>query len=280
MRNPSKIKLKAGKRRLLSTAAAFFLTFFFFCLITGWPESLPHLTFLIVISWLISVGLLDPELKTKLIPTAATLCALVFLSGFLIWQRPWEEKGKIWINYDAAFFYLENSPVDNVSIELPLPVRGENVMFKTINWGICWQNPYRMIYRQMGGYDNLLTSFWELRGERTENVMILDWKKEGTQVKYKLDRIYPNEIFVISASEYVWARELGKITCRKKGENPRASFYSPRVIKVRFWVELTKMTKDGPKLIEAFLSESEGQQENLELLPTENTFWQFFITVS
>jgi hypothetical protein len=27
MRSPSKIKLKAGKRRLLSTAAAFFLTF-------------------------------------------------------------------------------------------------------------------------------------------------------------------------------------------------------------------------------------------------------------
>jgi hypothetical protein len=266
------------KGKLFLTCVAFCLTVFVFSLITGWPSSLSHVALLATVGWLISVGLLDPELKTKSIPAVAALCALVLLSGFLVWQKPWEEKGKVWVNYDAAFFYLgENSPVDNVSLELPLPVKGENLLFTSVHWGLCWQNIYGKIFRQMAGDENSLTQWWGFRGSRGENLTILDWGRGDSKVRFTVDRLYPNEAFLISWSGYVWKKELGRVTARAGGENPKGSFSSPRPIRVRFWVELTKIVGGRPELVEAFLSDGEGSQGSLELLPTENTFWQLFV---
>jgi len=267
------------KGKLFLTCLAFALTVLVFSAITGWPESLSHIALLATVGWLISVGLLDPELKTRTVPAAATLCALILLGGFGVRQISREEAGKVWMNYDAAFFYLgdENLPVENLSIELPLPVKGENLLFPSINWVLCWQNVHGRIFRQMGGFENHLTGWWGFRGSRGENLMIVDWGRENTRVRFTVDRLYPNEVFILSWSGYVWKRELGRVTARVGGENPRGSFSSPEPIRVRFWVELTKMIGGRPQLVEAFLSEGEGYEKTLELLPTENAFWQLFV---
>ena len=276
--------MKPSKRvrgKLLSISVAFFLVFLVFCLITGWPTSMAHLAFLVTISWLISVGLLDPELKTRAIPAMATLCALSLVGGFWVKQALEAEGKKVWVNYDAAFFYLgdENLPAENVFIGFPLPIKGENLLFADFHWALCWQNPLGYIYIQMNGHENKIVNWLEFRGSRTENLSILDWGRENNKLWFKVDKLYPREVFVINASGYVRERELGQVTTKIRGKNPEGSFSSSRPMKIKFWTELTKMVGEHPRLLEAFLSTGEGREGTLELVPTENTFWQLFVRI-
>ena len=171
--------------------------------------------------------------------------------------------------YQASFTYqgsAENLPIENIAIRFPCPnVENKTAGVMLSTWMLYWQDEENMLHAQMWGTNGEILGFYGYRGERTENLEILltgiEPTIDGPKIYYRIDKLYPREVFWMTSSVEVPKENAKRVTLRDYGDNEgrsSSSFYKHPSgpfdfsINTSFWVQLSMKVDNTYEKIETF----------------------------
>jgi len=238
-----------------------------------WPVSLPTLGVVLGVAWLVGGVAGEVIARTKWPAVVVTMLSVGLALSTLGFGVPWrlEEPGvdtgeNVWFRMEASFTYRgskENLPIENVAIRFPCP-NIENEALKVIAPTPSW-----LLYYVEN--DNTLTlqatseQVYGFCGERTRTLEILlsgvEPTPHGPKLYFRLDKLYPREVFQAIALSQVSEKNADKVTLGVYGDNEgRSSAYyiypsgastigDP--IDISFTAQLKKVD-DNYKIVETF----------------------------
>jgi hypothetical protein len=202
--------------------------------------------------------------------TALAVGAVLVVGGVGYLAPPAEEQAPVWFSYQASFTYrgsADNLPIENVALRFPCPhVENEEVEVLKGTWTLYHQDEENVLWPQLAGLDNGdIVAFYGYRGQRNENLEILltgiEPTIDGPKLYYKLSKLYPREVFMMSCFAFTLAEDADKVTLRSYGDNEgRAAghyqYMTPDPwtygIDFSFWTRLLKKVNDNFEIIETF----------------------------
>ena len=259
---------------ILVTIAVFAFVCYAFDWKLGWPTSLITLGVMLAVAWFVGF-FVGEHLAPRWSMVASSALALALLASTLGFGVPWElptgeaPEETVLFRVDHKFTYLgseDNLPVENIVVSYIHPhVENRAQDVRKGMWTLYWKDEDNVLHRQMWGSGDEVFYVWGYLGDRKENLEILGYgagpAKYGPAITYVLDRLYPREVFWISAPAYIPEGDADRVTLKVYGDDQGRSAgmfgkdpYGPldKPIDVSFWVQLSRRTDDNFEVVETF----------------------------
>ncbi|MEM3514983.1 MAG: hypothetical protein QXT02_03700 [Candidatus Hadarchaeum sp.] len=249
---------KFPARFLVSVAASiivFTLIIIAFNLVTGWPISPLTLVITVGVAWFFAAGLAGKISGNKWSVAVPTLLAIGLIATTVSAGVPWDLRSEEMVTFkmEASFTYWgseNNLPIENVLIGFPCP-NLENAALTTYgSWILYYLED-----------DNSLTlqadesQVYNFKGMRKTIVGVINHGIDLTYISpmyfLNIDRLYPREVFWISAFVYVPIKDASKVSLIVYGDNQKRSIagykgtfpsgeYGKAAIDLSFWAQLSR----------------------------------------
>ena len=218
------MRRKPGKRLRSIIGIMLTLGVFTFILLVlnfwlGWPTSLLTLGGMLGIAWFVSMFAGEQLTPPGLGTTAASCLAVALAVSIIGFGVPWRlGEEDVRFDYRAMFIYLgDNEPLENLILGFPAP-QIENKFAGEIfgGWELYYVENDNSLTLQVNanGIENL-------RGNRSSQLGIYSSGVEngeyGPVLSWKLNRLYPREVFVDYGWTWVSKERANAVTLRAYG---------------------------------------------------------------
>ncbi|MEM4188018.1 MAG: hypothetical protein QXN56_02490, partial [Candidatus Hadarchaeum sp.] len=201
----------------------FVLILIAFNLVTGWPTSPITLLITVGVAWFFAAGLAGKISGNKWSVAIPTLLAIGLIATTVGASVPWDLRSEETVAFkmEASFTYWgseNNLPIENVALRFPCP-NVENVAIPTKTfWSLYYLDEDNVLILE-ADQDRI----YGFLGERTTSLNILlsgiEDSSRGPKIYYKIDKLYPKEVFQITTMAFALRELSNKVTIRVYGDN-------------------------------------------------------------
>ncbi|MGC8817275.1 MAG: hypothetical protein ACP5PX_05685 [Candidatus Hadarchaeum sp.] len=247
---------------VVTSIAVFVLVLLMFNL-AGWPFSPLTLIITVGLAWFFAAGLAGKISGNKWCVAVPTVLAVGLIGTTLVAGVPWDLTPEEMATFkmEASFTYLgseNNLPIENVALRFPCPNVENVALFTKTFWSLYYLDEDNVLILE-ADQDQV----YSLVGERTASLNVLlsgvEDSSLGPKIYYKIDKLYPREVFQITTIAFASKDQLNKVTIRTYGDNFLRSLGSYQTLSDQdfpvnfyFLARLFSKTNGGYKIVEKY----------------------------